>query len=73
MESNSTLGTDDTPNTSVSSVSSVEKQKRLVAEVIADVFPPFDHQGVVVNPYDEEIKRDLTFKRGKQAFPVYLF
>ena len=57
-------GADDTPNTSISSVTSLEEQRRVVADVTAETFPPFDHQGVVVNPFEEEQKRDLAFKQG---------
>jgi len=39
-----------TPNTSTSSA----MQKRVVAEIIAESCPPFDHQAAVVGPYEED-------------------
>ncbi|KAF7983485.1 hypothetical protein HWV62_21794 [Athelia sp. TMB] len=44
-------------------MTSLEEQRRVVADVTAENFPPFDHQGVVVNPFEEEQKRDLAFKQ----------
>lgn len=51
-----------TPNTSASG-SSVPR--RAVADVIAETFLPFDHQGVIVSPFEEEGKRDIKSKEGE--------
>jgi hypothetical protein len=40
-------------------------QKRVVAEVIAESFAPFDHQAAVVGPYEEEQKRDIEFRESQ--------
>jgi len=56
---------DTTPNTSISSIGASDGQKRVVAKIIAESFPPFNHQAVAVGPYEEEQKRDTEFKQGE--------
>jgi hypothetical protein len=56
---------DTTPNTSISSIGASDGQKRVVAKIIAESFPPFNHQAVAVGPYEEEQKRDIEFKQGE--------
>lgn len=36
-------------------------QKRAISEVISKTFPPFDHRTTVVEPFDNEAKRDTEF------------
>jgi hypothetical protein len=55
---------DTTPNTGISSTGASDRQKHVVAKIIAGSFPPFNHQAVAVGPYDEERKRDIEFKQG---------
>jgi hypothetical protein len=63
INANSTINT--TPNTSTSSTGASDQQKRAVAEVIAESFPPFDHQAAVVGPFEAEQKRDEEFREGE--------
>lgn len=56
---------DTTPNTSISSTGAPDGQKRVVAKIIAESFPPFNHQAVAVGPYEEEQKRDIEYKQGE--------
>ncbi|KIM86754.1 hypothetical protein PILCRDRAFT_65008 [Piloderma croceum F 1598] len=63
--SSSTNNTVDTPNTSISSTGASDGQKRVVAKIIAESFPPFNHQAVAVGPYEEEQKRDIEYNQGE--------
>ncbi|PCH35231.1 hypothetical protein WOLCODRAFT_139815 [Wolfiporia cocos MD-104 SS10] len=36
-------------------------EKQSISEIIAETFPPFDHRTAVVEPFDNESKRDAEF------------
>lgn len=36
-------------------------QKRPIADVISETFPPFNHRTTIVEPFDNESKRDAEF------------
>lgn len=46
------------PNTSTAS----DSQKRVVAEVIAESFPPYDHQASLVAPFERELELGAQFR-----------
>ncbi|OBZ67771.1 hypothetical protein A0H81_12477 [Grifola frondosa] len=49
------------PSLYAPSKSQGHSQKRAIAEVISETFPPFNHRTVVVEPFDNEAKRDADF------------
>ncbi|KDQ58435.1 hypothetical protein JAAARDRAFT_128837 [Jaapia argillacea MUCL 33604] len=51
----------DVPRSSASQPSPSLSQKRNLTDIVSDKFPEFDHRSVVVNPFDEEAKRDTEF------------
>lgn len=60
------------PNTSTASGS----QKHAVAEVIAESFPPYDHQSSLVTPFERELELGVQFReresgvrRSRTGFP----
>lgn len=50
-------------------------QQRSVAEVVQEQFEPFDHRTTIVDPFEEENKREAEFReskrRGLQGFNAY--
>ncbi|KAF9816589.1 hypothetical protein IEO21_03990 [Rhodonia placenta] len=43
------------------SKNAMASQKRPIAEIITEKFPPFDHRSAIVEPFDNETKRDAEF------------
>ncbi len=39
--------------------------KRAISEVISETSPTFDHRGNIVEPFDNEAKRDLEFQESE--------
>lgn len=54
-----------------SSQSSTE-QKRSVADIVSDVFPPFDHGAKVVTPFEEDGAEDAKFQESEVPNRFYL-
>lgn len=59
-----------TPNTSTT-ITATDVQRRPVADIIAEEFPPFDHQATIARPYEFETKRDTEFKEREFPFLHY--
>lgn len=60
------------PNTSTASGS----QKHAVAEVIAESFPPYDHQSSLVAPFERELELGVQFREresGVRRHPALVF
>ncbi|OCH86503.1 hypothetical protein OBBRIDRAFT_797125 [Obba rivulosa] len=38
-----------------------ETPRRPISEMISQTFPPFDHRSAIVEPFDNESKRDVEF------------
>ena len=36
-----------------------------IAEIVAETFPAFDHQAIIIEPFDNEAKRDAEFQESK--------
>lgn len=36
--------------------------QRTLSEVISETFPAFDHRGTIIEPFDNEAKRDAEFQ-----------
>ncbi|KAH9917706.1 uncharacterized protein B0H18DRAFT_1033475 [Fomitopsis serialis] len=41
--------------------SSQSSKRRAIADVISQTYPPFDHRSTIVEPFDNESKRDVEF------------
>ncbi|TFK49062.1 hypothetical protein OE88DRAFT_1663431 [Heliocybe sulcata] len=37
-------------------------QQRTISEIVEERFPPFDHRSAIVDPFEEEAKRDAQFR-----------
>ena len=49
------------PSPRLTPETSQNNQRRAIAEVISTSYPPFDHRLAVVEPFDNESKRDVEF------------
>ena len=42
-----------------------KSEQRTLSDVISETFPAFDHRGTIIEPFDNEAKRDAEFQESE--------